>query len=58
MSGKLLLVIIFIYVTLTFLGSTFEHHTTSADWAGNVEATSTMNYLFDIKNITHKGSAS
>jgi len=54
MSGKLFLVIIFIYVTLTFLGSTFEAHSTSTDWAGNVEATSTLDYLFDIKNATQK----
>lgn len=54
MSGKLFLVVIFIYVTLTFLGSTFEQHQTSATWAGNVEAGSTLNYLFDIKNVTQK----
>lgn len=54
MSGKLLLVIMFIYVTLTFLGSTFEYHTTEADWAGNVEATNTLDYLFNIRNITQK----
>jgi len=54
MSGKLFLVIIFIYVTLTFLGSTFEEHDTSATWAGNVEATNTLDYLFDIKNMTQK----
>lgn len=55
MSGKLFLVILFIYVTLTFLGSTFEEHTTAGgDWAGNVEATNTLDYLFDIKNATQK----
>ena len=55
MSGKLFLVILFIYVTLTFLGSTFEEHTTvGGDWAGNVEATSTLDFLFDIKNMTQK----
>ncbi len=55
MSRKLFLVILFIYVTLTFLGSTFEEHTTAGgDWAGNVEATNTLDFLFDIKNMRQK----
>ena len=55
MSGKLFMVIIFIYVTLTFMGSTFEEHTTAGgDWAGNTETTSTLDFLFDIKNATQK----
>ncbi len=55
MSGKLLLVILFIYVTLTFLGSTFEEHTTAGgDWAGNVEATNTLDFLFNVQNSITK----
>ena len=55
MSSKLFLVIIFIWVTLTFLGSTFEQHTTAAGtWAGNTQATTTIGYLFNIQNITTK----
>ena len=56
MSGRFVLVIVFIYITLTFLGSTFEEHTTAGgDWAGNVEAGSRLNFLFDIKNATQIG---
>lgn len=54
MSGKLLLVIIFIYVTLTFLGSTYEQHNTAATWAGNVEGEGKLDYLFNIRNMTQK----
>ena len=55
MSGKLLLIIMFLYVTLTFMGSTFEEHTTAGgDWAGNVESGSKLDYIFDIKNVTQK----
>lgn len=55
MSGKLFMIILFIWVTLTFLGSTFEEHTTAGgDWAGNVEARSKLDFLFDIKNASQK----
>lgn len=52
MSGKLLLVIIFLYVTLTFLGSTYEQHDSATTWAGNVEGESKLDYLFNIRNMT------
>lgn len=51
MSGKLIMMILLIYIVLGFLGSTFEQQTTIAGtWAGNTEGGNTLSYLFDVRN--------
>tara|TARA_Y100000310_G_scaffold164294_1_gene164119 strand:+ start:3429 stop:3806 length:378 start_codon:yes stop_codon:yes gene_type:complete len=52
MNPKFILVITFIYITLAFLGSTYELATTAGgDWAGNVEGEEVLDPLYNVRNI-------
>lgn len=52
MNPKLILIIAFIYITLAFLGSTFEQATTAGgDWSGNVENTETLDPILTMRDI-------
>uniref|UniRef100_A0A6M3MAK7 Uncharacterized protein n=1 Tax=viral metagenome TaxID=1070528 RepID=A0A6M3MAK7_9ZZZZ len=57
MNPKFILIITFIYITLAFLGSTFEAATTAGgDWVGNT-SDETLNPMFEMRDIAAKSES-
>lgn len=54
-SPKWFVFMLFVWITLTFLGATLEQHNTSATWEGNTQ-TNTLSYLMDMKNVFYENN--
>ena len=56
LNPKWIGLIVFVWITLTFLGGTFEKHTTATgDWEGDTQETQ-LEYLMNVKNIVAQTS--
>jgi len=56
LNPKWIGLIVFVWITLTFLGATFEgHSTTTGDWEGDTQETQ-LEYLMNVKNVVAQTS--